>query len=197
VHLHLIDCWIVSRKEGRAEQANKQNARADMNPGRGVFPYETGSKDVIFLGPNEEVTIAFIAEPNRGNFMYHCHNLIHEDDDMLLAFQVLKVTIGQDPTPNDPPFPQGTSLDGERIVRWQDQVSPNNPLFEYLKLDEVQDPFSPDTPETMREIFASGSFRSGTFVEGDGAKDTLGNALGAVLYPQAAVTSNDVQLDAS
>lgn len=23
-----------------------------------------------------------------GNYMYHCHNLVHEDNDMLLVFQV-------------------------------------------------------------------------------------------------------------
>jgi hypothetical protein len=43
---------------------------------------------VFFAGFNEHVTVAFWADANRGNYMFHCHNLIHEDDDMLLAFTV-------------------------------------------------------------------------------------------------------------
>ena len=91
VHLHLIDGWMVERIGGRAEEA-----LAAWPEGRGVFPYETGSKDVFFCGFNERVTIAFWADANRGNYMFHCHNLIHEDDDMLLAFTVTHVDDEQD-----------------------------------------------------------------------------------------------------
>ena len=83
VHLHLIDGWLIERRGGREEEA-----LAAWPAGRGVFPYETGSKDVFFAGFNEHIVVAFWADANRGNYMFHCHNLIHEDDDMLLAFTV-------------------------------------------------------------------------------------------------------------
>ena len=83
VHLHLIDGWLIERRDGREEEALEA-----WPSGRGVFPYETGSKDVFFAGFNEHLIVAFWAEANRGNYMFHCHNLIHEDDDMLLAFTV-------------------------------------------------------------------------------------------------------------
>jgi len=83
VHLHLIDGWMVERRGGREEEA-----LSAWPEGRGLFPFETGSKDVFFAGFNEHVTVAFWADANRGNYMFHCHNLIHEDDDMLLAFTV-------------------------------------------------------------------------------------------------------------
>ena len=72
----------------------------------GVFPYETGSKDVFFVGFNEHVTIAFWVDTNRGTYMFHCHNLIHEDDDMLLAFTVTREEYDSDAVPmsEDPAF---------------------------------------------------------------------------------------------
>ena len=101
VHLHLIDAWIVERRDGREDEALRA-----WPEGRGVFPYETGSKDVFFVGFNEHVTIAFWADTNRGTYMFHCHNLIHEDDDMLLAFTVTPEKYDSDAVPisEDPKF---------------------------------------------------------------------------------------------
>ena len=101
VHLHLIDAWLVERRDGREDEALRA-----WPEGRGVFPYETGSKDVFFVGFNEHVTIAFWADTNRGTYMFHCHNLIHEDDDMLLAFTVTREKYDSDAVPisEDPDF---------------------------------------------------------------------------------------------
>ena len=101
VHVHLIDAWLVERRDGREDEALKA-----WPEGRGVFPYETGSKDVFFVGFNEHVTIAFWVDTNRGTYMFHCHNLIHEDDDMLLAFTVTREEYDSDAVPmsEDPAF---------------------------------------------------------------------------------------------
>jgi hypothetical protein len=45
-------------------------------------------KDVVFLGPSEHVYMIARFGPHKGDYMFHCHNLIHEDDDMLRAFRV-------------------------------------------------------------------------------------------------------------
>jgi bilirubin oxidase len=73
VHVHLVDFQILTRTRGK----------------RGVLPYEQDAlKDVVLLGRNEVVTIIARYAPWEGLYMFHCHNLIHEDHDMMAAFNV-------------------------------------------------------------------------------------------------------------
>ncbi|KAL6711901.1 hypothetical protein ACN47E_002944 [Coniothyrium glycines] len=73
VHIHLVDFQILSRSGGK----------------RGVLPYEREAlKDVVLLGENEKVTVIARYAPYDGVYMFHCHNLIHEDHDMMAAFNV-------------------------------------------------------------------------------------------------------------
>jgi bilirubin oxidase len=73
VHIHLIDMQILSRTKGK----------------RGVLNYEKEAlKDVVLLGVNEVVTVIARYAPWDGVYMFHCHNLIHEDHDMMAAFNV-------------------------------------------------------------------------------------------------------------
>ncbi|PVH83779.1 hypothetical protein DL98DRAFT_585247 [Cadophora sp. DSE1049] len=74
IHIHLIDFQVMSRSGGKK---------------RGVLPYEAvGLKDVVWLGPNEKVTVLARYAPWDGVYMFHCHNLIHEDHEMMAAFNV-------------------------------------------------------------------------------------------------------------
>lgn len=71
VHIHLIDFKIVSRTGGS----------------RGVLPYESaGLKDVVLLAPGETVNVVAIYGPWNGMYQFHCHNLIHEDHEMMDVF---------------------------------------------------------------------------------------------------------------
>lgn len=73
VHIHLIDFQVISRVDGK----------------RGVLPYEKEAlKDVVLLGTNEKVQVIARYAPWDGVYMFHCHNLIHEDHDMMAAFNV-------------------------------------------------------------------------------------------------------------
>ncbi|EKG20523.1 Multicopper oxidase type 1 [Macrophomina phaseolina MS6] len=73
VHIHLIDFQVISRTGGK----------------RDVLPYEkNGLKDVVLLGVNEKVRVVARFQPWEGVYMFHCHNLIHEDHDMMAAFNV-------------------------------------------------------------------------------------------------------------
>lgn len=73
VHIHLIDFQILSRTGGK----------------RPVLDYEKEAlKDVVLLGENEVVTVIARYAPYDGVYMFHCHNLIHEDHDMMAAFNV-------------------------------------------------------------------------------------------------------------
>ncbi|KAH7313838.1 phenol oxidase A [Stachybotrys elegans] len=73
VHIHLIDFKVLRRTGGR-------NA---------VMPYESaGLKDVVWLGRGETLTVEAHYQPWTGAYMFHCHNLIHEDNDMMAVFNV-------------------------------------------------------------------------------------------------------------
>lgn len=75
VHIHLVNFQIISRTGGRS-----------------LAPYETaGLKDIVLLQPGETVRVLAVYGPWNGMYMFHCHNLIHEDNMMLDAFNVTKL----------------------------------------------------------------------------------------------------------
>lgn len=73
VHIHLIDFQILSRTGDKR---------------RGVQPFERGPKDVVYCGENETVKVIAKFGPQAGRYMLHCHNLVHEDHDMMSQFWV-------------------------------------------------------------------------------------------------------------
>ncbi|MDQ4084358.1 MAG: multicopper oxidase domain-containing protein [Actinomycetota bacterium] len=82
LHIHLIDFRILSRN------------------GRRPFDYELGPKDVAYVGESERVRVIARFGPHRGRYMVHCHNLPHEDHDMMVQFAVGWES--GDPDPHDP-----------------------------------------------------------------------------------------------
>ncbi|RPB06988.1 hypothetical protein P167DRAFT_609751 [Morchella conica CCBAS932] len=80
VHIHLVDLQILSRRKATQNSAFGRTE---------VTPYEAAAlKDVIVLGNNEAVTVLAKYAPWDGVYMFHCHNLVHEDHDMMGAFNV-------------------------------------------------------------------------------------------------------------
>lgn len=59
-------------------------------------PEEQGAKDVILIDSGEQVKLIMRFEhPTEGwPFMYHCHNLMHEDNMMMLQFVVIDLNTG-------------------------------------------------------------------------------------------------------
>jgi hypothetical protein len=73
VHIHLVQFHIISREGGRGM----------------LEPYETaGYKDVVLVAPGEVVTVTAKFGPQNGIYMFHCHNLVHEDHLMMDVFNV-------------------------------------------------------------------------------------------------------------
>lgn len=76
VHIHLVNLQIVSRSGGT----------------RGLLPYETaGLKDTVLLQPGETVHVLAYYGPWNGLYMFHCHNLVHEDNEMLGAMNITRL----------------------------------------------------------------------------------------------------------
>jgi FtsP/CotA-like multicopper oxidase with cupredoxin domain len=78
-HIHLVDFQIISRN------------------GRPPMAHERGPKDVAYIGENEVVQVLMRFE-GRGKYMIHCHNLVHEDHDMMTQYEVFDPKVAaQDP----------------------------------------------------------------------------------------------------
>lgn len=87
VHVHLIDFKVLERN------------------GRPPRPEECGPKDVVYVGEGETIRLIARFGPHEGKYMIHCHNLPHEDHDMMHQFQVGPAGSGEDPIEGAPAQP--------------------------------------------------------------------------------------------
>lgn len=71
IHIHMEEFQILSRN------------------GVSPPPHERGRKDVVSIGPGEEVRIFIRFRDFTGKYMMHCHNTIHEDHAMMVRFDVV------------------------------------------------------------------------------------------------------------
>ena len=114
IHVHLVDFKILSR--------NGQPAQA----------YEHGPKDVVFLGENETIKLLIKFDGGFGKYMMHCHNLVHEDHDMMGQFVVLNgANVADDPfsgagpqPARDPPLTRHGDHHPVRVVERLDRRAP-------------------------------------------------------------------------
>lgn len=67
-------------------QANMRVLRRGTNP---PGPQDAGWQDTIDVRPAEGVEALVAFGPNRGRFVFHCHNLEHEDMDMMANFRIV------------------------------------------------------------------------------------------------------------
>ncbi|RDW73850.1 hypothetical protein BP5796_07292 [Coleophoma crateriformis] len=114
IHVHLVDFQVVSRQKGA----------------RGVQTYEAAAlQDVVLLGQNEEVYVLARYTPWDGLYMFHCHNLVHEDHAMMAAFNVTDLPNFNYPPQTskfiDPVDPRFTSRPYDASVQTLDFVKAN------------------------------------------------------------------------
>jgi FtsP/CotA-like multicopper oxidase with cupredoxin domain len=101
LHIHLVDFRVLSRD------------------GRPAFAWEQGPKDVVYIGEGEKVKLAmrFTLQKGGGStvnaggrYMVHCHNLPHEDHDMMQQFAVGAIDVN-DPISSAPCKPDTGAYD--------------------------------------------------------------------------------------
>jgi spore coat protein A, manganese oxidase len=88
LHIHFVDFQVLSRN------------------GRAPRPEEKGPKDVVYVGEGEKVKLLMqFSKPEgyHGRYMIHCHNLSHEDHDMMTQFQIGAHDPDCDPVNTAPP----------------------------------------------------------------------------------------------
>jgi spore coat protein A, manganese oxidase len=71
IHLHLAHFRVVSRNGGPPA------------------PYDVGLKDTVLMRAGDDVRIAARFDGYRGKYVFHCHNLEHEDMMMMANFEVV------------------------------------------------------------------------------------------------------------
>ena len=71
VHLHLVQFRVLDRN------------------GKKPFPEDAGWKDTVNLLPHEKIRILARFSGHRGRYVFHCHNLEHEDMRMMANFEVV------------------------------------------------------------------------------------------------------------
>jgi len=95
IHIHFEECQTLSR-DGSASK---------------VPATERGRKDVWRLRPSGEVKITLQFRDFGGMFMEHCHNTMHEDNAMLLRWEIDGAgTPFLNPLPTPIPSPQGVTF---------------------------------------------------------------------------------------
>ncbi len=103
IHIHFEEGQILARNGSAAN----------------VPAWEKGRKDVYRLRPGGSVTVTMQFRDWGGMFMEHCHNTVHEDNAMLLRWEIDNIGVPQlkplptpISTPNGVTFRDGTQLRG-------------------------------------------------------------------------------------
>jgi len=101
IHLHLVDFQVVNRQrltnldDGVAEDPAFPDP---ASPPRPPEPWETGAKDTVIAYPGE-VTRLKATFDRPGLYVWHCHILEHEDNEMMRPVYVMS------PGETEPPLP--------------------------------------------------------------------------------------------
>jgi len=74
-HLHMEEHRVVARNKVLAPDAR--------------HPEDTGKEDVVALDPSEDVVISRRFRTFVGPYVAHCHNLAHEDHNMMFAWEIV------------------------------------------------------------------------------------------------------------
>lgn len=72
MHIHVVQFKVLSRSGSR-----------------GLLPTETGWKDTVLVMPGERVHVIMTFDAPKGLYVFHCHNLEHEDAGMMANLKIV------------------------------------------------------------------------------------------------------------
>ena len=73
MHIHGVQFQVIERTGGRGS----------------LIATEKGWKDTVLVMPFEKVKVIMTFPQEKGLFVFHCHNLEHEDDGMMLNYEII------------------------------------------------------------------------------------------------------------
>jgi spore coat protein A len=88
MHLHLVQFQILQRQGFDSAALLKGNLVLVGTP-HPIAANEAGWKDTAIVNPRDVLTIIARFEGFTGRYVFHCHMLEHEDNDMMRPFEVV------------------------------------------------------------------------------------------------------------
>jgi hypothetical protein len=145
---HPIHIHLKSHQQIYIDFAGRKMSRRDINgalyPGvsndmksENALPHDCYKHDTSILGPNTEVMILMRFRTFCGPFVFHCHNLNHEDMRMMVTVDPRLEALGKvNPQPSD--------------TQQGDRVDPEKTGYDILTLS------TPLVPETLMKLQLNG-----------------------------------------
>lgn len=87
MHLHLVQFQVLHRQGFDPFEFRKGVMKTVGDP-RPPAANEAGLKDTAVVSPNEILTLLIKFEGYTGRYVFHCHMLEHEDNDMMRPYEV-------------------------------------------------------------------------------------------------------------
>jgi spore coat protein A len=90
IHLHLVRFQILDRRPIDVDSyiyENKLRYTAEAAPPE---PNEAGWKDTVRVSPGSSTRIIVKFEGYTGRYVWHCHILEHEDNEMMRPYEIVK-----------------------------------------------------------------------------------------------------------
>jgi spore coat protein A, manganese oxidase len=89
IHLHLVRFQIVDRRPFDLYAWNAHKTVKYTGPAQPPPAHEAGWKDTVRADPGMVTRIAMRFEGEPGRYVWHCHYLEHEDNEMMRPYQLL------------------------------------------------------------------------------------------------------------
>nr|WP_239537873.1 multicopper oxidase domain-containing protein [Dyella mobilis] len=89
IHLHLVRFQIVDRRPFDLFAWNARRELKFTGPALPPEPHECGWKDTVRTDPGMVTRIAMRFEGEPGRYVWHCHFLEHEDNEMMRPYELL------------------------------------------------------------------------------------------------------------
>ena len=89
MHLHLVQFQMLHRQGFNLGDYVFSKKLVFIGTPRPPAENEAGWKDTAVVYPNEVLTIIVRFEGYAGRYVYHCHMLEHEDNDMMRPYEVV------------------------------------------------------------------------------------------------------------
>ncbi len=89
IHLHLIQFQILDRRSFDVNRYKATKTLIFTGPPIPPPSDEAGLKDTVRANPGEVTRIIIHFSPYTGQYVWHCHLLEHEDNDMMRPYEVV------------------------------------------------------------------------------------------------------------
>ena len=94
MHIHEVHFEVVDRQDIVDRRGDPEVQVAPGSTATGPEPWETGFKDTVIAYPGQ-VTRVRIRFSTAGQFVWHCHIVEHEDNEMMRPYRIGPVQPGQ------------------------------------------------------------------------------------------------------